>query len=156
MTKTAILAVLLKHSKFGNGYYHFMKKDLDGSVDEIYTEFQKALGKEARKKSTEYADPAGYYHDSNDMNDLIREYIKMRRRIRKPITKNAIDLLLKRFREGGFTRAECKDALMVACSSETMGVFPKKKFRKPEHANPDPKTIDYTEGLPTHRKPATT
>jgi hypothetical protein len=152
MTKKDIYSALALHGSVHGTGLHLSKSSIDKAVDEIYAGLQKELGKAAKKNSVEYADPLGSYHQDVELNFRMQQYIEMRKRIRKPITKNAIDLLMKRFKDGGFTRAECKEALMVACSSETMGVFPKKKFKRPEQAVPDRSTIDYSEGLPINKK----
>jgi len=150
MTKNEIRIALLKHIQ------PIPAKSLEGAVDEIWGGVQKSLGKEARKKNTEYADPAGTYHEHPRMNEKIQEFIRARKEIRKPATMRAINQLLSEFKNGGFTIGECIDSLNVAIKGNHQGVFPKKRFVKASWQNPDPKTIDYTEGLPTHRKPATT
>jgi hypothetical protein len=147
MTKNEIRIALLKHLP------PVPAKSLEKAVDELYLSIQKTLGKEARKKNTEYADPNGTYHAHPTMNDKIREFIRARKEAKKPMTKRAVDMLLDKFKKGGFTIGECTEAIDEAIVGNYQGVFPKKKFKRPEHANPDPKTVDYTEGLPTNRKP---
>jgi ABC-type glutathione transport system ATPase component len=147
MTKNDIKLALARHLPPAH------PKAINAAVDEIWEAHQKALGKEARKKNTEYADPEATYHPHEKMNGKIQEFIKARKEARKPMTKRAVNQLLLKFKNGGFNIGECVEAIEVAIVGNYQGVFPKKKFRKPEHSNPDPKTVDYSEGLPTNRKP---
>jgi hypothetical protein len=150
MTKNEIRIALLKHIQ------PIPAKSLEKAVDEIYLSVQKALGKESRKKNTEYADLNGTYHTHPKMNSKIQEFIKARKEAKKPMTKRAVEMLLDKFKKGGFTIGECIEAIDVAILGNYQGVFPKKQFKRAAHENPDPKIIDYTEGLPTHKKPTTT
>jgi hypothetical protein len=153
MTKTEIRAVLLKNSLSKNDQFLFHKKELERSIDEIHAGFQKALGKDSRKKNTEYADPNGTYYESPKMNSAIQDFIVARKEAKKPMTKRAVEQLLLKFKKGGFTIRECVEAIDVAIIGNYQGVFPKKKFGKEPVRMPDPKTTDYTEGLPTNSKP---
>lgn len=156
MNKKDILSALTLHGiAYSDGTVRFSRKALDKAVDEVWTLVQKDLGKETRKKNTEYADPNGVYHPHERMNSKLQEFILARKEIRKPITKRAIEQLMEKFKKGGFTVGECVEALDTAIVGGYQGVFPKKKFIKASWQNPDPATTDYTEGLPINRKTTT-
>jgi len=149
MTKNEIRIALLKHLP------PVPTKCIEGAVDELWSGIQKAIGKEARKKSTEYADPEGTYHDHPRMNTAIQEFIKARKEARKPMTRRAVEQLLLKFKKGGFTIGECVEALEIAIVGNYQGVFPKKRFVKAAWQNPDPNTVDYKKGLPINKRPTT-
>lgn len=152
MTKPDIRAILFRHSSEQEGTFTLTEKQLNAAIEDLYKGFQKALGKESRKKSIRYADVNGTHHGVVPMNAAIREFIDARKAMGKPLTEKALQMMLKRFREGGFTVKECIEAINVAISAGHMGVFPKKSFRKTNPTDMTPKEIDYSEGLPTKKK----
>lgn len=151
MTKTDILALLNLHGElFNDGTLRFSNRALNKAVDGIHAAIQKELGKQAVKKNTEYADPDKNYHHNPKMNTAIQDFIKARKELRKPITNRAVEMLMKKFKEGEFSIGECVEAIQDAIAGNYQGVFPKKKFRA---ANNDvkPEDLDYSEGLPTNK-----
>lgn len=152
MTKPDIRAVLFRHSTEQDGTFTLTEKSLEAAIEDLYKGFQKALGKESRKSSVKYANPIGVHHHVTSMNAAILEFIEARRSMGKPLTEKALQMMLRRFREGGFTVKECIEAINVAISAGHMGVFPRKSFRKTGPTDIAPKEIDYSEGLPTKKK----
>ena len=152
MTKTEIRAILFLHSSEQDGTFTLTEKNLNATIEDLYKGLQKALGKEVRKSSVKYANPIGVHHHVTSMNAAILEFIEARKSMGKPLTDKALQMMLKRFREGGFTVKECIEAINVAISAGHMGVFPRKSFRKTGPTDIAPKEIDYSEGLPTKKK----
>jgi len=154
MTKQEILtAICLYGDLQADGGVLLSPKGVKGVVAEIHASMQKALGKESKKKSVQYADPTLDYHSHERMNYTIKAFIVNRKDIGKPITNLAVELLLKKFKNGNFTIKECITALSTAIIGGYQGVFPKKEYGKKDRAvdfEGDGST-DYTEGLPTNK-----
>jgi len=153
MTKQEILtAICLYGDLQADGGVLLSSKGVNGVVTEIHAGMQKALGKESKKKSVQYADTNLSYHSHERMDCMIKAFIFSRKEIGHPMTKLAVTLMLKQFKSGGFTIKECIEALNAAIVGGHQGVYPKKGYGKKDRAvdfEGDENT-DYTEGLPVN------
>ena len=154
MTKTEIRAILFLHGvKQGNRFVLYSDSAVEATIEDLYKGFQKALGKEEKRKRTQYADPKAVNSPNPAVNAKLSELIDFKRNVlRKPMAQTSLEAMLKKWRDKGFTPSEVIDAMDDAINNQYQGVFPRKSFRKENPTEITPKEIDYSEGLPTKKK----
>lgn len=153
MTKTEIRAILFRHSTEQDGTFTLTEKQLNTAIEDLYKGFQKALGKEEKRKRIQYADPKAVNSPNPAVNAKLSEFIDFKRSVlKKPMAQTSLEALLKKWRNKGFTPSEVIEAMDDAINNQYQGVFPKKSFRKNNPTDITPKEIDYSEGLPTKKK----